>query len=111
MSSRAIEASQSNLAVWDQAGAEFLCGDILEVLPQIPEGALVLTNPPYGKRLEDTQAVKMLLRAVKMRPDLSPVLALVGGPGRELLPKSAPALLRTKNGGLSVSVRRLDSAS
>jgi len=51
--------------------------------------------------------VKKLLRVLKQRPDLTPVVLLVGGAARDVIPKDRPALFRTKNGGVPVSARLL----
>jgi putative N6-adenine-specific DNA methylase len=106
-SSRAIDAARGNYEEAGFAGGEFVVGDVETVAARVPSGAVVVTNPPYGKRLEHAGAVRKLLKVLAARPDLQPVIALVGGGAREALPKSAPALFRTKNGGIPVSARRL----
>ncbi len=89
------------------ASVQRIAGDVGEVAQKVPEGAFVVTNPPYGKRLESSRALSTLLTVLRRRPDLTPALVLVGGDARKRLPVSAPALFRTKNGGLSVSARLL----
>lgn len=87
--------------------AQLLSGDIEAIANQVPEGAFVVTNPPYGKRLEEARSIQKLFRVIKARQDLKPVIALVGGAARDAVPKDRPALFRTKNGGLPVSARLL----
>ncbi len=107
-SERAVRSARENI---EEAGFSTACtlhvGDIEAILPHVPEGAFILTNPPYGKRIGEAGAVKKLLRAVDARPDLRPTVALVGGAAKQMVPKDRPALFRTKNGGLSVAARRL----
>ncbi len=88
-----------------EAFCTFLEGDIQSVVSEVPTGAFVVTNPPYGKRLEEAGAMKKLLRVLSARRDISPVVVLVGGAARELVPKDRVALFRTKNGGIPVSAR------
>lgn len=105
---RAIAAATSNaLSAGFDDQVKWIVGDVRACARQIPEGAMVVTNPPYGKRLAEVEGVQGLLEVLKERPDLTPVLALVGGVARDVLPKASRALFRTKNGGLSVSARRL----
>lgn len=108
VSDSAIEAARENAkASGLEVACEFFVGDILEVAQKVPPGAFVLTNPPYGKRIEEAGAVKKLLSLLNKRPDLRPVVILVGGAARKLVPKDRPALFRTKNGGIPVSARLL----
>lgn len=107
MSKRALAAARKNYEIGGFEGGEFLLGDIEQIVESVPEGALVVTNPPYGKRLEKVEGVQKLMRVLEARPDLKPAVALLGGAAREVVPKSARALFRTKNGGISVSARLL----
>jgi 23S rRNA G2445 N2-methylase RlmL len=104
-SERALAAARGNYEAGNFDGGEFLLGDIERVVENVPEGALVVTNPPYGKRLEKAEGVQKLMRVLKARPDLKPAVALLGGAARSAVPKSARALFRTKNGGIPVSAR------
>ncbi|OQX69168.1 MAG: hypothetical protein B6A08_06755 [Sorangiineae bacterium NIC37A_2] len=90
-----------------ESTAEFHVGDVADMARQIPKGAIVLTNPPYGHRLDEGQAIRRLLRVLRERPDLRPVGALVGGVAKRMLPGSFQALFQTKNGGLPVALRVL----
>lgn len=107
-SASALAAAQENIKT---AGFEDACecvvGDVMQVASKVPAGAFVLSNPPYGKRLDETGAVKKLLTLLGKRPDLRPVILLVGGAARDTIPKDRPALFRTKNGGIPVSARLL----
>jgi putative N6-adenine-specific DNA methylase len=106
-SERALAAARGNYEAGNFDGGEFLLGDIERVVENVPEGALVVTNPPYGKRLEKAEGVQKLMRVLKARPDLKPAVALLGGAARSAVPKSARALFRTKNGRIPVSARLL----
>lgn len=110
-SQRAVAAAENNAKEggWSERVALFT-SEVKDATEKIPEGAIVITNPPYGKRLAEVTGVRDLMTVLKQRPDLRPALALLGGAGRDLVPKECPALFRTKNGGLSVSARRLDRA-
>ena len=108
VSRSAIESAQENArAAGFEAASEFFVGDVLQVAEKVPSGAFVLSNPPYGKRIEQAGAVKKLLGLLEKRADLRPVVILVGGAARDLVPKDRPALFRTKNGGIPVSARQL----
>ncbi len=111
---RAISAARANLVSLlakqtspIESTAEFYIGDVADIARQIPKGAIVLTNPPYGHRLDEGQAIRRLLRVLRERPDLRPVGALVGGVAKRMLPGSFQALFQTKNGGLPVAFRVL----
>lgn len=103
---KAISAATENAkAAGLESFCTFLQGDIDSVVDKIPRGARIATNPPYGKRIQEAGAMKKLLGVLSRRPDLAPVVVLVGGAARELVPKECPALFRTKNGGIPVSAR------
>lgn len=111
---QAISAARANFASLlgkqtspIESTLEFHVGDVADVARQIPRGALVLTNPPYGHRLDEGQAIRSLLRVLRERPDLRPVGALVGGVAKRMLPGSFQVLFQTKNGGLPVALRVL----
>lgn len=107
---RAIDAARANLTLLGLPTpdcAEFRLGDLLGVAPSIPRGALILTNPPYGQRLDEGQGIESLLRVVRERPDLRPVGALVGGTAKRILPSEFQTLFQTQNGGLNVALRAL----
>jgi hypothetical protein len=73
----------------------------------VPEGAALITNPPYGKRLAQGDALDALVHLLERRPDLRPCALLLGGPARRDLSPNFRAALRTKNGGTPVSIRVL----
>lgn len=107
-SAAALTLAEENMkSAGFESACEYLVGDVLQIAPKVPEGAFILSNPPYGKRLDETGATKKLLSLLERRPDLRPVILLLGGPARELVPKDRPALFRTKNGGIPVSARLL----
>jgi len=82
---KAILAAKHNAT---QAHAEHLCsfyeGDFLEVSSRIPQGAIVVTNLPYGQRSSGNSAVKfreLLSRfgqLLNKRPDFQAVYVLNG---------------------------------
>lgn len=112
---RAVRASQSNLEglvaqfAWQSAldQAQFLEGDVLAVEARIPLGAFVLTNPPYGHRLEADSTWAKLSELSRRRPDLRPIAALVGGETKRRLAGEFKTLFQTQNGGLNVALRAL----
>jgi putative N6-adenine-specific DNA methylase len=111
-SGSALSAARSNAErAGVEDGCEFLLGDVVALAEQIPRGAGVVSNPPYGRRLEEGGAIRALLQALKLRPDLRPCVLLVGGEARDLLPPTFRTVLRTKNGGTSVSLKILDGGS
>lgn len=107
ISESAVRAARGNYEEGLFVRGEFLVGDIEELVQRVPAGAMILTNPPYGKRLHRGGGVKKLLAVLEQRRDLRPCVALLGGEARSAVPKSAPALFRTKNGGIPVSARLL----
>lgn len=112
---RAVRAARANLEAlatqfaWQDAleRAKFLEGDVLAVEPLIPEGAFVLTNPPYGHRLDADSSWAKLSELARRRPDLRPCAALVGGETKRRLPGEFRTLFQTQNGGLNVALRGL----
>jgi 23S rRNA G2445 N2-methylase RlmL len=108
LSAKALASTEENLKSANLlAPAQLILGSIEEVAHQVPQGAWVVTNPPYGKRLVESQALAQLQSVLKARPDLRPVVVLVGDDARRALGSEPRAILRTKNGGLSVSARLL----
>jgi len=107
VSGSAVSAAKKNASSAQLEGLEWWEGDLVEVASQIPPGTAIVCNPPYGKRLSDCGGVRRLLQLVQSRADLRPVVALVGGEAKNLLPSSWQAPLHFQNGGLSVSTRVL----
>jgi putative N6-adenine-specific DNA methylase len=85
--------------------ATFMEGDLLEVEPKVPRGACILTNPPYGRRLERGDVLEKLGRVLDRRPDLRPCAVLVGGESKKRLPADFRVVFQTKNGGMNVALR------
>lgn len=86
--------------------------DFAAAAAHIPEGSVVITNPPYGKRIGDNRQVLTLHRRfetlLKARRDLRPVVMACGfAPflGAMTLPWERVA--STKNGGLPLTLLRL----
>jgi putative N6-adenine-specific DNA methylase len=111
---RALHATRENLNAlaerFDWAArehAELLEGDIAVVESSIPRGAFIVTNPPYGHRLEAAPALKKLTELLARRPDLRPCAVLVGGETKRRLPQDFRVLFQTQNGGLNVAFRKL----
>src|SRR5688572_11321325 len=105
----ALESAEVNAG---QAGVADACtfelGDLLRVEASIPQGAALVANPPYGKRLAQGDALEALVHLLERRPDLRPCALLLGGPALRALPQSFRVALRTKSGGTPVSIRVLD---
>ncbi|MGM0578017.1 MAG: THUMP domain-containing class I SAM-dependent RNA methyltransferase [Myxococcota bacterium] len=90
----------------------FVEGDFEQVLGRVPEGAAVLTNVPYGRRLKGGRGLRRSFQrfgdVLARRPDLSPVFVLVGGKDFAKA-TSLPwdPLLQFSNRGTRVSLLRL----
>lgn len=100
----------------DQLGATphvtWLHEDFASAATQVPQGSVVITNPPYGKRIGDNRQVLTLHRRfealLKTRRDLRPAVMACGfAPflGAMTLPWERVA--STKNGGLPLTILRL----
>ena len=82
ISSRVLKAAAHNAGL---AGlVEYCCwlpGDFQDVAAKVPAGSLIVTNPPYGVRL-DRRGLSALYarfdRMLEMRPDLRPVVLACG---------------------------------
>ena len=111
-SEKALDAARHNTS---EAGLEghvrWIVGDFDQVAEQVPEGATVVCNPPYGLRSQGRldNVYRRLGQLLGRRFDLRPVVALSGY--REL-PRLTGRPWRTvhtlSNRGLSVKVLRLD---
>jgi len=105
----ALESARENADGAAVGGScQFLLGDLTKVAAEVPVGAAVVANPPYGKRLARGGAIEALMHLLVQRPDLRPCVLLLGGPARRDLSPHFGAVVRTKNGGQSVSIRVLD---
>jgi putative N6-adenine-specific DNA methylase len=108
---RAIQAARANLKELTRSApgvderATFIEGDLLEVEPQVPRGAFILTNPPYGRRLGRGDVLEKLEQVLARRPDLRPCAVLVGGESKQNLPSNFRVAFQTKNGGVNVALR------
>jgi putative N6-adenine-specific DNA methylase len=112
-SSQNLDAARANAAA---AGAsevcEWICGDFEEVAGRIPEGALVITNPPYGVRLRAGDGRGDLLtrwgRLLQRRRDLRPVVQLLPTAARVAVgAHRIESVFRTSNGGIPVAAQLL----
>lgn len=103
---RAILAARANA---ESAGLaehfELIHGDFEASVARVPEGAWVISNPPYGVRLEEGDALGRLSRVLSKRRDLRPAVLLLGG-GAKRFQSSLPfaTCAKTKNGGLPVRI-------
>jgi putative N6-adenine-specific DNA methylase len=109
---RAIRSSELNLRSFEEQfgsspNARFLVGDVLDVASEIPEGAFILSNPPYGHRLGGEDTLQRITKLLRKRPDLRPCAFLVGAQLKRDLPGNFEALFQTQNGGLPVALRVL----
>ena len=111
-SDKALDAARHNTA---EAGLEghvrWLQGDFDQVAEQVPEGATVVCNPPYGLRSQGRldNVYRRLGQLLGRRFDLRPVVALSGYHEMPRLtgrPWQAPYTL--SNRGLPVKILRLE---
>jgi putative N6-adenine-specific DNA methylase len=109
----AVRAAEANAAAARVSGlTRFVVGDFEDVAPSVPEGAWVISNLPYGQRLDDDARLiasfRRLGALLRRRRDLRPALVLNGHP--QLVPTSAlpwqPAL-SFSNRGLRVEALSL----
>jgi putative N6-adenine-specific DNA methylase len=109
----AVRAAHANAdAAGVSALTRFVIGDFDAVAASIPLGAMVVSNLPYGQRLEDDSALIGALRRfgalLRRRADLRPVVVINGHP--QLLPLTAlpwQPVLSMSNRGLRVEVLSL----
>lgn len=111
LSRDAVEAARQNLESAHlpsgSPSVHLLEGDIEQIADQIPHRTAIVTNPPYGKRLAEKEALSKLLRLLERRSDLRPCAVLVGGEAKRRLPAQFRSVLTTQNGGLNVALRVL----
>lgn len=105
----AIDASWANAdALGVRTSCRFAVSDCGVYEQHVPQGAALVTNLPYGVRLDSQQAVARLFQRLDAiltrRKDLRPAVVLWGG-GKRLpeLTNEWQLGLAFKNGGLSVS--------
>lgn len=114
LSERAITAARSNAEHAELTScSRFLVGDFEQVADEIPLGAMVVSNPPYGVRARhvDRQGAVLdrLSRLLERRRDLRPVILLL--PRRERVHVAgtrSSEMFRTSNGGLAVWAQALE---
>lgn len=106
---KAIAAARSNAESAGLSGHVTLLGEDFErAADRVPRGATVITNPPYGVRIEEGNVLSRLSRVLSVRTDLRPVVLLLGGEARRHQSGlSFITVAKTKNGGLPVRVDRL----
>jgi len=110
-SADALDAARANARPLEHGDEiRWLLGDFAEVADKIPEGAAVVSNPPYGRRSRGRAgAPGRLGELLRRRPDLGPVVLLNGDAD---LPRQTGLRWRTlaslKNRGLPVRLLQLD---
>lgn len=108
VSGKALRAAQANArAAGLEARCRWIQGDFESAAQEIPEGAVVISNPPYGVRVRQSrELLARLSRLLLRRPDLRPVVLLLPANGLLERRSSLPfeARFRTSNGGLAVAV-------
>jgi len=114
-SSEALRAAQHNAHAAGVADAcRFIHADFEQAASQIPTGALVVTNPPYGVRLGRAGLDRALARFERLllaRTDLRPVVMACGfAPYLEGSRLGWERAAQIKVGGLPVRLIRLGSA-
>jgi putative N6-adenine-specific DNA methylase len=111
---KAVESARNNA---ERAGllpnSRFLVGDFRRVIHEVPKGAAVLSNPPYGKRLGSVRDAQRLFRdferLLRGRPDLRPVV--LACPDRAFLGSEGlrwRLLAETRHGGLPLAIVTLE---
>lgn len=104
LTEKAIRSSRANLESIGAPDVTLVCDDFARVARDVPEGAFVLTNPPYGKRLKEEDTGARLVDLLQRRRDLRPAVILAGGALDEQLAEYR-ALFTTESGGLRVKAR------
>ena len=114
-SAHAVKSARANAELLppraNVSSFDWFHGDFDTVAKQVPQGAAVLGNPPYGRRLQPGEAKQGLARFEKLlqrRVDLRPVIIVTGGeakPGAVL--KDWQSVARFSNGGQPVQAWRL----
>lgn len=115
-SAHAINSARANADLLQPNTAprrfNWLHGDFEKVSDQVPRGAAVLSNPPYGRRVQKGEAQRTLARfeaLLARRTDLRPVVVAAGGdakPGAVL--GGWTSVARFSNGGQPAQAWRLD---
>lgn len=87
--------------------------DFAEMAAQVPKGSVIITNPPYGKRLGNNRDVLALYRRfeqlLKTRRDLRPVVMACGClPFVQTMTLPWKPIATISNGGLKVVLLRLE---
>lgn len=113
-SSRSLDAARANAAAAGlDASCEWTLGDFEEASRHVPEGALVITNPPYGVRIgTGDQRGDVLVRwgrLLERRRDLRPVVQLLPAARQVALGGAGQfeTAFRTSNGGIAVAAQLL----
>lgn len=90
-----------------QAVTRFWVADFRAAAAEVPVGAAVLTNPPYGKRLGSPERARLLYRQLQellqARADLRPVVLACPDPTFLRRERGWKVLTKTRHGGLSLS--------
>jgi 23S rRNA G2445 N2-methylase RlmL len=109
ISARAVAAARKNAELAGLSEqAQWLHGDFEAAVKEVPHGALVIGNPPYGVRVDEGNVLVRLERVLGSRKDLRPVVLMLGGPARRWQSHLAfSTVTKTKNGGLPVRVELL----
>ncbi len=109
ISERSVAAARKNAELAGLSEhAQWIHGDFETAARDVPRGALVISNPPYGVRVDEGNVLARLERVLASRKDLRPVVLMLGGPARRWqshLPFST--VTKTKNGGLPVRIELL----
>lgn len=114
-SERAIAAARTNAEYAELTSyCRFLVGDFEQVADEIPQGAVVVSNPPYGVRARhvDRQGAVLdrLSRLFERRRDLRPVILLLPRRDRvHVAGTRSSEMFRTSNGGLAVWAQGLET--
>lgn len=111
VSAKALHAARANATSAElESHCRWIHGDFESAVAEIPLGAVVVSNPPYGVRVRRAgELLARLRRVLQVRRDLRPVVLLLPTDAR--LSRQAPLRFerrfRTSNGGLAVVVEAL----
>jgi 23S rRNA G2445 N2-methylase RlmL len=105
---KAIQSARSNAERSRLAAhAAFTVADYEHALTEIPSGAAVLSNPPYGKRIGSADRSRSLFtslaRALGKRKDLGPVILACPDPRWLPARDGWKTLVKTSHGGVPLS--------
>jgi putative N6-adenine-specific DNA methylase len=114
ISAKALQSAKDNARFLGELGVpggeiQWLEGDPKAVIDSVPQGALVLSNPPYGQRMTGNlkKTYSTLKKVLLSRPDLRAALILPSSDVMTSKQLSWESIARFPNRGLPVQLWRL----